>query len=122
MSSKKVKAKTFIEAANLIAEDTDGPNAAKYFNGISRPPACCNALVQVSGSIRYDEPHNIFFSHFFKPEPDPLVGSWENSFWWGSTFIKENQMARTLALLFAAEMVKDTRRRKYEKSISEPER
>lgn len=119
MSSKKARAKVFIEAANIIANTTEPKVPAMTW----RPPACCNTLVKVTGSFRYDEPHHVLFKEMFKPDEnefDEYVNDYEASFWWGNTRDPENQMARTLALLFAAEMVKDTHRRKeYEKSETE---
>jgi hypothetical protein len=129
MSSKNLKARVFTEAAIVIANHEPHPYILGNFENkarrLGRPPACCNALVHATGSFKYDEPHNVFFQLLFKPGEyefnnnanQSLIdnsNSWLASFWWGDTKEPENQMARTLALLFAAEMVKDTRRRKYE--------
>jgi len=112
MSSKKVRAKVFAEAAKLVAE-----GKRHGTSWVTRPPAACNALVEASGSFKYDEPHHVLFKELFKPDANEAFinavtdPAW-SSYWWGTTFEPKNQMARTLALLFASEMVKDTNRRK----------
>lgn len=86
----------FVDAAMRITEDHNPWNDT----------GCCE-FIDSTDSDGYDE-HDInianrFFSEITRPSNDPY-----EDYWYGE-YTEENQLARTLALLFCAEIYNDER-------------
>ena len=62
----------------------------------------CVAIIYLSKSQEYPPPEVLSFTEYFKPE---IIS--DDISWFGDWLDKENQLARSLALLFMAEIEKE---------------
>lgn len=84
-----VNSKVYIKAAKLIANE-----------GVR---ACCDAIIQASVED-YIPSYNAELTFMGVFQPDITC---YRSYWWGFAMTEESQLARSLALLFMAEMTQD---------------
>lgn len=70
--------------------------ASKLLCNIFINNGACYSLAQAT---KYDPQMQDYFRYYFSPNIP-----YSSGYWWGATYNEENQLARSLALLFMAEM------------------